>query len=135
MEVPYTDTNRPDTGLYNAKVGIWLFLASEVMLFGALFSAYILLRVGAMEGHWPTGLLDVGPGFVNTLVLILSSVTVVMAWASLKLNNFKKFKLYQGITVVCALLFVIIKSFEYKSKFTHHDVILNDGIRVAGHLV
>ncbi len=135
MEVPYTDTNRPDTGLYNAKVGIWLFLASEVMLFGALFSAYILLRVGAMEGHWPTGLLDVGPGFVNTLVLILSSVTVVMAWASLKLNNFKKFKLYQGITVVCALLFVVIKSFEYNSKFTHHDVILNDGMRVDGHLV
>jgi cytochrome c oxidase subunit 3 len=47
MEIPYTSKPRPDTGLYNAKVGIWLFLASEVMLFGALFSAYILLRGGA----------------------------------------------------------------------------------------
>ena len=47
MEIPYTVKPRPDTGLYNAKVGIWLFLASEVMLFGALFSSYILLRVGA----------------------------------------------------------------------------------------
>jgi cytochrome c oxidase subunit III len=47
MEIPYTVQARPDTGLYNAKVGIWLFLASEVMLFGAFFSAYILLRVTA----------------------------------------------------------------------------------------
>jgi cytochrome c oxidase subunit 3 len=38
MEIPYTVEARPDTGLYNDKVGIWLFLASEVMLFGALFS-------------------------------------------------------------------------------------------------
>ena len=55
MEIPYTTEARPDTGLYNAKVGIWLFLASEVMLFGALFSTYILLRVGAPENLWPHG--------------------------------------------------------------------------------
>ena len=47
MQIPYTVEERPDTGLYNAKIGIWLFLASEVMLFGALFSTYILLRTGA----------------------------------------------------------------------------------------
>lgn len=44
MEIPYTVNARPDTGLYNAKVGIWLFLASEVMLFGGLFSSYVFLR-------------------------------------------------------------------------------------------
>ena len=53
MEIPYTVQNRPDTGIYNAKVGIWLFLASEVMLFGGLFSAYVLLRAGAEPGMWP----------------------------------------------------------------------------------
>ena len=47
MQIPYTIEQRPDTGLYNAKLGVWLFLASEVMLFGALFSALILLRTGA----------------------------------------------------------------------------------------
>ena len=40
--IPYNVDERPDTGLYNAKLGIWLFLASEVMLFGALFSTYVL---------------------------------------------------------------------------------------------
>ena len=44
MEIPYTVETRPDTGLANGKLGIWLFLASEVMLFGALFSTYIILR-------------------------------------------------------------------------------------------
>ena len=53
MEIPYTVEVRPDTGLSNGKFGVWLFLASEVMLFAALFSSYILLRVGSAE--WPHG--------------------------------------------------------------------------------
>ena len=51
MEIPYTVDARPDTGLTNPKLGIWLFLASEVMLFGSLFSSYVLLRSGAES--WP----------------------------------------------------------------------------------
>ena len=51
MEIPYTISNRPDTGLWNAKIGIWLFLASEVMLFGGLFSAYIFLRIDCAAWH------------------------------------------------------------------------------------
>ena len=61
MESPYTVETRPDTGLANGKLGIWLFLASEVMLFGALFSTYIILRAGSVE--WPRGELDVWLGF------------------------------------------------------------------------
>ena len=56
MEIPYTVDIRPDTGLNNVKLGIWLFLASEVMLFGGLFSSYVLLRVGAEAGTWPHNL-------------------------------------------------------------------------------
>ena len=120
MEIPYTSAPRPDTGIYNAKVGIWLFLASEVMLFGALFSSYILLRVGAADGTWPHGLLNVPLGTINTLVLICSSVTVVMSWASLKLGKFGRYKFYQSITILCALIFLGIKSVEYSAKFSHH---------------
>ena len=135
MDIPYTTHAREDTGLYNAKVGIWLFLASEVMLFGALFSAYILLRVGAQPGTWPIHLLSVPLGTVNTLVLILSSVTVVMACASLKVNRFDRFKIFQTITVLCALTFMGIKTYEYRDKFTHYAVTLLDGTVVDGHLV
>jgi cytochrome c oxidase subunit 3 len=122
MDIPYTVKPRSDTGLYNAKVGIWLFLASEIMLFGALFSSYILLRVGSPEGLWVGGVLNIPIGTVNTLVLIGSSVTVVMAWASLKMKNFAKFKFYQIITILCALAFMLIKSIEYNDKFKHYEV-------------
>lgn len=135
MEIPYTVHAREDTGLYNAKVGIWLFLASEVMLFGALFSSYILLRVGSAPGTWPHGWLNIPVGTLNTLVLITSSVTVVMAWAALKMNRFGQFKVYQGITILLAMTFVGIKSYEYHDKFTHYEVILSDGRIADGHLV
>ena len=135
MEIPYTVHAREDTGLYNAKVGIWLFLASEVMLFGALFSSYILLRVGASPGTWPHGWLNIPIGTINTLVLISSSVTVVMAWASLKMNQFGRFRIFQGLTLLCALTFVGIKSYEYHDKFTHYEVVLKDGRVADGHLV
>src|SRR5438067_5117696 len=110
MDIPYTTQARPDTGLYNAKVGIWLFLASEVMLFGALFSSYILLRVGAPEGSWPHGLLNIPIGTFNTAVLITSSVTVVLSWASLQVGNFARYRVLQSITILCALGFLGIKS-------------------------
>jgi cytochrome c oxidase subunit 3 len=125
---------REDTNLYNAKVGIWLFLASEVMLFGALFSSYILLRVGAPPGTWPHGLLNIPIGTFNTAVLITSSVTVVLAWASLQMGNFGRYRVFQSITILCAMMFVGIKSFEYKDKFTHYEVWMKDGRRVTGHI-
>ena len=122
MEIPYTVELREDTGLTNGKLGIWLFLASEVMLFGALFSSYILLRIGAAPGAWPRGadILNVPIGTFNTLVLIGSSVTMVMAWASLAAKRFDRYRLYMGLTILLALLFLIVKGFEYGEKFSHH---------------
>src|ERR1051326_8746816 len=105
------------------------------MLFGALFSSYILLRVGAAPGTWPHGWLNIPVGTLNTLVLITSSVTVVMAWASLKMNQFSRFKVFQGLTVLLAMTFVGIKSYEYHDKFTHYEVALKDGRFVDGHIV
>jgi cytochrome c oxidase subunit III len=134
MEIPYTVKAREDTGLYNAKVGIWLFLASEVMLFGALFSSYILLRVGATPSDWVHGLLNIPIGTFNTAVLITSSVTVVLSWAALKVGNFAKYRVLQAITILCAMGFVGIKSFEYREKFMHYEVWKTDGTRLLGHI-
>jgi heme/copper-type cytochrome/quinol oxidase subunit 3 len=118
--IPYTVDVRPDTGLNNVKLGMWLFLASEVMLFGALFAGYILLRVGGE--NWPAGssILNVPLATVNTVVLISSSVTMVMSWASLLRKNFGKYRLYMGGTVVLGVVFLIIKYIEYSTKFEHH---------------
>src|SRR5207244_3852730 len=107
----YTVEARPDTGLPNGKLGIWLFLASEVMLFGALFSTYIILRIGATD--WPHGELNVWLGMANTFILIGSSVMMVMAWAWLKLHDFANHRLYLITTFVLSGLFLVNKYFEY----------------------
>ena len=119
MDIPYTVEVRADTGLYNGKFGIWLFLASEVMLFGALFSTYVFLRTAAPV--WPPEdpHLNVVLGMVNTFVLIASSVTMVFCWAMLKMNRFDAFKKYLSFTILLALTFMVIKAFEYGSKFAH----------------
>jgi heme/copper-type cytochrome/quinol oxidase subunit 3 len=120
IEIPYTVHPRPDTGMYNGKLGIWLFLASEVMLFGALFSTLILLRTSAPT--WPRGWeeLNIPLATINTFNLIASSVTVVLAWANLRLGNLKKGKIFLGITLLCGFIFMGIKAVEYGSKFQHH---------------
>ena len=120
MNIPYTVEERPDTGLANGKLGIWLFLASEVMLFGGLFSAYVLLRTGAAE--WPRHTLNIPMAALNTVVLISSSVTMVMAWASLKLNDWSKHRLYLILTFVLAGVFLVNKYFEYADHFTRGEL-------------
>ncbi|HTB82426.1 MAG TPA: cytochrome c oxidase subunit 3 [Candidatus Sulfotelmatobacter sp.] len=134
MEIPYTVENRPDTGIYNAKLGIWLFLASEVMLFGGLFSAYVLLRTGAEPGMWPHGWLDVRLGTLNTILLALSAITTLLAWAACKVRDFGKFKFFHACTILLALSFLCVKSYEYHDKFIHYEIALNDGTFADGHL-
>ena len=133
MEIPYIVTPRKDTGLINSKIAIWLFLASEVMLFGGFFSAYVYLRMGA-DYPWPERTLPVLPGLINTFVLIGSSVTVVFAWVALKMREWRKFQIFMGITVACALLFMVLKGIEYNVKFHHQAVRLDDYSVVEGHL-
>jgi cytochrome c oxidase subunit III len=135
MDIPYTTKPRPDTGLYNAKLGLWLFLASEVMLFGGLFSAYIFLRIGAPVDTWPKGWLSVPLGTINTIILALSAITTLLSWAALKANQFARYKVMGALTIVLAIVFLGIKSYEYYGKFTHYIVYLNDGRVADGHMV
>ncbi len=119
--IPYMVKPHPVTGIPNGKFGIWLFLASEVMLFGALFSSYVLIRTGAP--HWPpeggltSEIVNVPLGTFNTAVLITSSITMVLAWAACKLKNLARARLWLGLTIGLALVFLVVKYFEYSHKF------------------
>ncbi len=119
-EIRFISKPHPVTGVTNSKLGIWCFLASEVMLFGGLFSAYIMLRTGT--AGWPRGssLLNVPLATLNTLVLITSSVTMVMSWASLAMKDLKKYRMYMALTILLGLAFLVIKGFEYAHKFENH---------------
>jgi cytochrome c oxidase subunit 3 len=135
MDIPYTVQPRPDTGIYNAKVGIWLFLASEVMLFGGLFSGYILLRVGAEPGMWPHGWQNLTLGTINTIVLALSAITTLMAWVACKVRQFDKFKFFHACTLLCALTFLCVKLVEYHEHLNHYEIHLTDGTIADGDMV
>ena len=83
---------------------------------------------------WPERTLPVLPGLINTFVLIGSSVTVVFAWASLKMRQWRQFQLFMGITVACAGIFMVLKALEYNVKFHHQAVRLKDYTVIEGHL-
>ena len=119
--IPYMVKPHPVTGIPNGKFAIWLFLASEVMLFGALFSSYVLLRAGAPrwppEGGLSSEILNVPLATINTMVLITSSITMVLAWASCKLKDIGKFRMWMALTIALSFVFLVIKYFEYSHKF------------------
>lgn len=119
MEIPYTTEPRADTGLYNAKMGIWLFIASEIMLFGGLLSGYVFMRMGLPGWPAPGEVLDVPLATLNTLILITSSITMVMSWTSLKVDDFRKFRNYLVATIILGVVFLVVKSVEYNDKLGH----------------
>ena len=116
MEIPYTATVRPDTGVTNQKLGMWLFLASEVMLFGSLFSSYALLRSGATT--WPdqSSIVNVPLASVNTLVLIVSTVLILRAAAAIRAGQVAVFRRLMATTALLGIVFLTIKSFEYRGE-------------------
>ncbi len=105
----------------NAKLAMWLFLATEIMFFMGLIGTYIVLRFGT--DPWPTveqvGL-NVNVGAFNTLVLIVSSVTVVLALSATGRGDRNQQALYLAITAALGTTFMVVKLFEYKAKFSHH---------------
>jgi cytochrome c oxidase subunit 3 len=106
----------------NAKLAMWLFLATEIMFFSGLIGAYIVLRFGTPPGFWPTPHdvhLAEWMGAVNTFVLICSSVSVVLALAALHDNQVSKAVWYILITLALAGVFLVIKAFEYNAKYQH----------------
>lgn len=119
MDIPYTTEVRRDTGLYNGKLGMWLFLASEIMLFAGLFSAYIFVRIGS--GAWPSGaeLLNVPLATLNTMILIASSITMVFAWAAFATGAPARGNRFLAATIALGVAFVLVKLYEYSDKVSH----------------
>jgi cytochrome c oxidase subunit 3 len=102
----------------SAKLGMWVFLVTEVLLFGGLFVAYSIYRAWNPDlffnAHTHLSLLS---GTTNTVVLITSSVTVALAIHYIRLNNKKAALINLSITLALAAVFLVIKYFEYAHKF------------------
>lgn len=101
-----------------AKMGMWVFLVNEILFFGGLFCAYIIYRAWYPELFTEAALeLNTFWGAVNTVVLIGSSLTVAMAIRSVQKDQIKGLKINLLITIALAVVFMVIKAFEYAHKF------------------
>jgi cytochrome c oxidase subunit 3 len=110
----------PGLPLPNAKLFMWLFLSTEIMFFAGLIGTYIVLRFGAPA--WPRAHdvhLSEIVGFFNTIVLIVSSVTVVLALEAARQNKASQAKVFVIATLLLGATFLGIKLYEYAGKFSH----------------
>lgn len=103
-----------------AKQGMWLFLVTEVLMFGGLFVAYGLYRgLYPHMFHEAHQMLSVKMGGINTVVLITSSLTMVLAVISAQKGRRDRSIVFLVATFLCACGFLVIKYFEYEQKFHH----------------
>ncbi len=103
-----------------AKTGMWLFLFTELLLFGGLFLIYAVYRLlNTADFHHAAGELDVTIGTINTVVLLTSSLTMVLAVGALQRGLTGWARLALGSTMALALLFLVFKAFEWAAKYSH----------------
>lgn len=108
------------TAYQAAKLGMWLFLATEVLLFGGLFAAFAMYHwMYNHEFHEASRQLNKWIGGFNTLVLLFSSFTAALAVDAAQHSDNKKVVRYLAITIVCALIFLGVKYFEWSGKASH----------------
>jgi len=112
----------PAVAFESAKLGVWTFLATEVLLFGALFTAYTVFRMQYPEMfRVEHAKLDRVLGAVNTVVLITSSLMVVLGVDAIKRGKARLFEACFGATILLAAVFLCVKYVEYSGKF-HHGI-------------
>jgi cytochrome c oxidase subunit 3 len=103
-----------------AKLGIWCFLATEVLLFGGLFTVYIVYRLKYPQMfHEDHEHLDRVLGAVNTVILICSSMTVALAIAAVRNGKQRLLRTFLLLTILLAGAFLVVKYFEWSEKFSH----------------
>jgi heme/copper-type cytochrome/quinol oxidase subunit 3 len=121
-------TTPTNTGIPNGKLGMWVFLASEVMLFGAFISSYVILRTGSANFIVPAKeMLGVPLATLNTFVLITSSVTMVLALDAIQKGDQRGLIRNLIITIILAFCFLGIKSYEYPHKW-HEGITISSGL-------
>ena len=107
-----------------STLGMWVFLVTEIMFFGGLFAAYLVYRYAHPEGFAEASHhLNVTWGAVNTIVLIVSSLTMALAVRSAQISAPARTQVaWIGATMLLGATFLGVKAIEYTDKFTHHLV-------------
>jgi heme/copper-type cytochrome/quinol oxidase subunit 3 len=107
------------TGIPHDKMGMWVFLCSEVMFFTGLIGAYLVLRFSSSNWPDPSKTLNIPLTAFNTFLLICSSVTMVQALASADRGDLRKMKLFLSLTLLFGACFLSVQVYEYNKLLFH----------------
>ena len=107
------------TGIPSGKLGMWIFLASEVMFFTGLLAAYIILRAGVEHWPHPGEELNITAAALNTFILLTSSMTMALAVGATHQKDLGKLRFFLLATLLMGTAFMCVKGWEYSVKFAH----------------
>jgi heme/copper-type cytochrome/quinol oxidase subunit 3 len=115
------------TGLPNVKLAMWLFLASDCLLFGALISTYVLYRSSSVVGPYPSQIFDIAYTSVSSFVLLASSLTMVLALAAIQRGDVSRMRVWLLATALLGMTFVGGQVYEFTS-FVHEGLTLKTNL-------
>ena len=116
-----------NTGLDNRKLLMWFFLASECLFFGSFISAYLLYRDRNLTGPYPDELFDIPFTSVSSFVLLMSSVTMVLALSSIQRGDMRGLRIWLVATALLGISFLSGQAFEF-TEFYNHGLSLNTNL-------
>jgi heme/copper-type cytochrome/quinol oxidase subunit 3 len=124
IDADYPEHDQTSTGLPNVKLAMWLFLASECLLFGALISTYVLYRGASTQGPFPRDIFDIPYTSISAFVLLASSLTMVLALAAKQRGDESGMRLWLLATAMLGMVFVGGQIYEFTS-FVHEGLTLS----------
>jgi heme/copper-type cytochrome/quinol oxidase subunit 3 len=107
------DEHATSTGLPNTKLAMWLFLASDCLLFGALIASYVLYRGASLTGPYPADVFDIPYTSVSSFVLLASSLTMVLALAAIQRGDQGRLRIWLLATALLGMTFVGGQVYEF----------------------
>ena len=115
------------TGIDNKKLLMWLFLASDCLFFGSFIAAYLLYRGRSLVGPYPADLYDIPFTSVSAFVLLMSSVTMVLALAAVQRGNIRNLRIWLFATAILGTLFIAGQAYEF-TEFYHEGLTLSTNL-------
>ena len=116
----HEDHDYTTTGLNHRKMLMWAFLGSDCMFFGALIATYLVYQGKSLVGPYPIDVFDIPVTSVSTFVLLMSSMSMVLAYAALTQNKINGFRIWMASTAIMGATFIGFQVYEFSSFSTHH---------------
>ena len=117
-QAAHDDHHHTSLGIDNRKLGMWLLIASECLLFGTLIGTYMIYRAGSVEGPDPADVLDIPITTISTFVLLMSSFSIVLALHNIQHGNQRAFRGWILVTAIGGLIFLGFQTYEF-TEFVH----------------